>query len=87
MFIPCQANKFFAIKTLLSNQKPRAHFKPDFSNFVSIPSYSRLQALIKLGQDFLNPCIDAREAQIQSAVKGSGEVMAIVDAAGEFCGS
>ena len=34
------ANKFFAAKTLLPNQKPRAHFKPDFSNFVSIPSYS-----------------------------------------------
>ncbi|CAE7676659.1 unnamed protein product, partial [Symbiodinium pilosum] len=27
------ANKFFAAKTLLPNQKPRAHFKPDFSNF------------------------------------------------------
>ena len=40
MFILCQANKFFATKTLLPNQKPRAHFKPDFSNFVSIPSYS-----------------------------------------------
>ena len=40
MFILCQANKFFATKTLLPNQKPRAHFNPDYSNFVSIPSYS-----------------------------------------------
>ena len=40
MFFLCQANKFFATKTLLPNQKPRAHFKPDFTNFCTIPSYS-----------------------------------------------
>ena len=40
MFFLCQANKFFATKSLLPNQKPRAHLKPDFTNFCSIPSYS-----------------------------------------------
>ena len=66
----CQANKFFATKILLLNQKPRAQFKPDFSNFVSILSYSPAQSLIKLGQDFLIPWIDPEYCKIRAQFFG-----------------
>ena len=40
LYIFCQANKFFATNLLLPNQKPRAHWKPDFLNFSSIQCFS-----------------------------------------------
>ena len=55
MFFLCQVNQFFATKTLLPNQKPRAHFKPEFTNFCNIPSYSPAAGANETSQDpFLN---------------------------------
>ena len=59
------------------------------SSLISLTSFpclrsQLLQVLIKLGQDFLNPCIDAREAQIQCAVKAGATVVATQMAAQVF---
>ena len=66
MFILCQAKKFFATKPFSRTKSPVRT-----SSLISLISFPflgvhPLQALIKLSQDFLNPGIDAREAQIQS---------------------
>ena len=69
----CQAKKSFAIRTLLPNQKSRAHFKLNFTNFCNIPSDSPAAGVNYVSlSGFSNPYIDAREAQIQCAVNGSG---------------